>query len=61
MKVWGTKPPAKLSSANRPERRITIPRERCSGGSGSCSSSWPRSTDADKPAVASNPSPAANG
>src|SRR6266849_2990867 len=44
MKVWGTKPPPKLSSAKSADSRMTIPRERWSGGSGSASSSSPRST-----------------
>ena len=55
MKVWGTKPPPRLSSANRPLSRATMPRERCSGGRGSGVSSWPTSTAAERSADGDEP------
>ena len=48
MNVCGTKPPPRLSSANRPQSRATIPRERCSGGRGSGVSSYPTSTPSER-------------
>src|SRR5207237_111569 len=61
MKVCGTKPPPKLSSANSADSRMTIPRERWSGGSGSASSSSPRSTAGVSAEAATRPAAAASG